>query len=312
MPSITQIDRTFGPGPVQVSQHAPSNGMGLCEQVKSAFRWISYTARDLLLVPRLVGEQRDDPDCRFAQTMKSWGKLLTKDNVEVHIKMLEEEFREASVLFIPNGMGNNRSIDGVDPLYVIAGKESKEANDLVLDPPKNRFKESKARTIVYPFVYPAMGVFSFPHFVVNIIDRVDATIVYYDSQGLTSDDPCRQVFEEPFNMHDNIVELAETIFPDRDSQVIENRSQHQFDPVNCGTIGLGVLEKLYEGKSIVEALSHNPVVDCPSAFRKKLCHKYMEKRVPEKMALFDINRSQKSDRNLPPPKDSDLEDFEVL
>jgi hypothetical protein len=312
MPSITQIDRTFGPGPVQMRPHAPSNGMGFLAQVNSAYNWLIYTARDILTVPRLVGVQIDDPNSRFVHTMSCEGKLLAKDLVLLYQKMLEETYKESSVLFIPYGMDKNRSIAGVDPLFVIAGKEKRGDNDLVVDEPKNRFEESKEKMIVYPFVYPAKRAYNTPHIAFNIVDRQEAVVAYYDPQGLTSDDPCRQVFTEPFNMHENLVELAETIFPDRDSQVSENLTQHQVDPVNCGTIGLGVLENLYQGKSIEAALTENPAVVSPSEFRKKLCRQFMEMQAAEKMPLFDAKRHQRSERKLSPPKESDLDDFEVL
>ncbi|MBA3815550.1 MAG: hypothetical protein H0X29_03350 [Parachlamydiaceae bacterium] len=162
--------------------------------------------------------------------------------------------------------------------------------------PFTRFEEDY---IVYPFVFPRKSVLSCPHIILIIVDQLEKKIYYYDSQGLTSDDPSRlELFEDhlKFNMHENLVLLAETLFKDCESEIIENVAMHQSDPVSCGVFVSFAVEKILQGKSIPEALNYNPLEETITDARKRMGLAYMramqeiEKNYSQEAAMQAIEK----------------------
>lgn len=122
---------------------------------------------------------------------------------------------------------------------------------------------SEQNIIAYPFVYPASGRFSYDHIVLVVIDRKHKTILYYDPQGLTSDDPSRNFGRT--TMHEDLQQLARRLFPEGGATIIENVTKHQSNPVDCGSYvmralaGLnGITKPDYSTEEIIKALSRPP------------------------------------------------------
>jgi len=242
-----------------------------------------------------------DPVCRFVDTtLNRAGKLFSQDNMMLYADHLKTKYPDACIKFLADGLGVNTTILGADPLFVITGVNQKDIHEtqsddwVQLDPEKvEKQHQYKEDVIAYPFVYPKRGYFTVSHVVIILVDRKDATIYYYDPQGLTSDDPARlQIFKDDldFNMHENLIQLARVLFPNDIARVVENLSSHQIDPINCGTFVCRVLRNLYQGKSVEEALMFNPVVESPLAFKREMGQIYLRSlgKNPGQIFLFDF------------------------
>ncbi len=287
MTILIQKDRKFDPGDEMTHPHQPTKGWNIPHQLRKLAYFVALKAYDRLFAPPLLADQMHDPSSRFIDsTLNRRGKLFTEDNVVTYIGFLKKKYPDNSILFLPDGLGRNKRIEGIDPLFVIGGgkrrgieMEEKGEWALLNEEETHQIPGGKEKLIVYPFVYPAVGLFSLPHIVLLIVDKPGSTLWYYDSQGLTSDDPSRlKLFEDDpdFNMHENLVQLGKLFFPNQVVKIVENLSPHQIDPLNCGPLICRVLKRLYEGKSVEEALIFNPLVDSPLGFKKEAGHAYVE------------------------------------
>lgn len=175
-------------------------------------------------------------------------------------------------------------------------KTEKQKNEQLLFEPVNHFTE---RYIIYPFVFPPKNAMCFDHIVLIIIDQEEEKIYYYDSKGLTSDDPERMgMFRDKpqFNMHKNLVQLASMLFK-KCGEVIENVAIHQTDPVNCGVYVCKALERLYQGMSVPEALSYNPLEESISDARKRMGIAYMQAKQEKNDRYIQQARQEKMERH---------------
>ena len=323
MTSVIQRDRKFEPGEVMTYPHRPSDGGNLALQVQKAAYWLGYKSYDTLFAECLWGHQMHDPLYRFLDTtLNRTAKLFTRDNVETYVEYLKRIHPDAPIQFLPNGLGKNDTIEGVDPLFVITGKERKDVDEakededwIFLDQSDlNPIRERKETIITYPFVYPSTSILALPHIVIIVIDMRESKVWYYDSQGLTSDDPSRLgIFKDDldFNMHNNLVQLAKELFQNEDViQITENLSIHQIDPFNCGTLICRVLKGLYEGKSVEEAFMFNPLVDSPSQFKIEAGHQFLQalNLIPGPGSIFDVKRPINTNVSLEEVTSIDLTD----
>lgn len=286
MTFVIQRDRKFEPGSEMTHPHRPTKGAQLVDQVLKVASFAVLKSYDALFASPLSNTRAHDPYHRFVDTtLNRRGKLFTEDNLITYVQFLKTRYPKTSLLFITDGLGKNREIRGVDPLFVIGKKEKREICQvedgdwtLLKDSKQVQPENSEKRLIAYPFVYPPSNKWSPPHIVLILVDKEEKTIWYYDSQGLTSDDPSRlRIFEDDldFNMHENLVQLSQVLFPNEVVKLVENLSVHQTDPVNCGAFICWVLEKLYKGNSIEEALMFNPLTASPLNFKKEAGHSFI-------------------------------------
>ena len=120
--------------------------------------------------------------------------------------------------------------------------------------------------ILYPFIFPPKGILSVDHIVLVAVDLSKHQIFYYDSQGLSSDDPQRKGITiadskdrkdgEKFNMRADLEKLGDNLFPNEAFEIIENKEQHQSDPFNCGVFVMTAMKSLASGKTIEETAKH--------------------------------------------------------
>ncbi len=131
--------------------------------------------------------------------------------------------------------------------------------------------------ILIPFVYPKKGSFSYDHIVLIAVDKVQKQILYYDSLGLTSDDPTRlEVFadDQNFNMRRDLIEIGNKVFGNEPYEIIENKEPQQKDPFNCGAFVLTAMTRLVEGKPLENAIDNgkSPLRE----IRRNLANKYIQ------------------------------------
>ena len=105
---------------------------------------------------------------------------------------------------------------------------------------------------LYPYVFTG-GRFGVDHIVLVAIDHNKKEIMYYDPQGLTSDDPTRRTKE--IDMHEELKALGTQCF--KGSYTLkEINVPHQKDSHSCGVYVSTAMKQLSEGKSFEEAMKH--------------------------------------------------------
>lgn len=170
--------------------------------------------------------------------LNSETQLLSNVALIRYIQFLEKRYqRDGSVSFFAEGILSHSYIEGRDPKSVILKKI-----------------ESAKQLIVYPFIWPPntyLGIQSYPHIVLVVVDQKERQIFYYDSQGVTSRQKSKpNLFSDnpKFNMSDNLQELAEALRKrdQKNRKILENIERHQTDPVQCGVYILSKLESLYQ------------------------------------------------------------------
>lgn len=127
---------------------------------------------------------------------------------------------------------------------------------------------AEARLIAMPFVFPKKGLFSVDHIVLIVINKDKSTISYFDSQGLSSDDPKRlgcfvdnNGTKVDFNLREDLEALGQTLF-NGDYTLEENRIPLQKDPSNCGAYVMQGMQLASEGKNltkIVQDMQSSPL-----------------------------------------------------
>lgn len=160
------------------------------------------------------------------------------------------------------------------------------------------------RYIAYPFVFKGKEL---DHMVLIWLDLENRKIYYYDPQGLASDDPRRinaSYIAREFNLRDSLEELSslckkiptqqmkeEPEYDTLDFLVIENEVVTQSDLLNCGTHVLYVLEQLYKGCSMNEAIERAKAVDM-SRFREEMAQQIRKTNVSHAFANYTLFCSQ--------------------
>lgn len=126
-------------------------------------------------------------------------------------------------------------------------------------------KEPSQRVELMPWVIPGdheRWPPRFSHVALIIVDRAQKEVIYYDPQGLTSDDTTKAgVYGRDENgndrtLHEDLVTTARNLFGD-EGKVVEKRLKHQLDPFNCGRYVLNAMCHITDGKSMEEALRDN-------------------------------------------------------
>lgn len=178
---------------------------------------------------------------------------------------------ESRVQLLTGGMGEKKNdLAKSNPATVIMNEHSRLARVA-----KENSESVKKDLLTYPFVYPGRP----PHIVLIVADIKNKTVFYYDPQGLKADDP-KRLLPPNFNMHNNLVDLAHRLFG-KDGKVVQNTSEHQTDPVNCGTFVMRALKNLHEvpkdagTRPVEDAFNFDPSLDI-TAERVKLGTRYSE------------------------------------
>lgn len=295
---MLEVDRSFVPKGSEEVPHKATEGHTTICQLAKLVRYIFMKANDIVSqashepIRDTAGLKitKINPVYRFLDiTKNSKAGMFARDNVLIFADVLGKKFGNKDVKFVPHGIGPNKVLGQADPLMAICGYRPKELaveenvdgdwcnieDSEPVDARKGRIKKYDQRMIVYPFVYPSNGIFSFAHIVLIVVDQKKQKIFYYDSQGLTSDDLARSgLFEDrpDFDMHTNLTELAGLLFEDAEGGVVvvENNAQHQIDPVNCGTFVLRAIHRLYLGMEVEEALSFDSLEEDISEVRREL------------------------------------------
>ncbi len=197
-------------------------------------------------------------------------------NIDIHL-LLEffidhYKFNEKECVVLFEGLGGNASIADLAPSKII----SRYIDDLKL---KHRFPSK----IFYPFVFPSKEMWSSAHIVLIYVDLRKSLVGYYDSLGLSPDDPIRlHIFEDnpEFNMYNDLQNLADSLPKKIEGdapQYYENRIVHQTDPFNCGIFVSKVIQLLATEEISFEDLIikqwDGPIYSC----RKELTLKYIDR-----------------------------------
>jgi hypothetical protein len=172
------------------------------------------------------------------RTIKKEAPLLSNIDVSEYSGIIKNKYQNNITLM--SGFGSNKTIDKIQPSKIIPIKSNKNSPNLIF----------------YPFVYPAKNWYSYDHIVLIAIDKKKKEIIYYDAQGLSSDDDQRKnIFTDDlnFDMRTDLVNLGKSFFKDEKFTISENRNKHQTDPYNCGVYTLSMMESLSKGLNFKEA-----------------------------------------------------------
>jgi hypothetical protein len=164
------------------------------------------------------------------RTKRFDSSLLSSSDVKEYAEVLKKE----DLTIIEDGLNPKKL---VKPSEVIKKEEGKEL-------------------VLYPFVFPGKGKWSYDHIVLIAVDFKKQEIIYYDSQGLSSDDPSRlDIFEQDkkFNLREDLEILGESLFKDKFS-IKENKIKQQKDPNNCGVFVLSMMDSLSKGDTFEAAI----------------------------------------------------------
>lgn len=291
--------------------HTPTNGSSLCSRIQKLFYYLLCRFCDWVS-SNYDTSKFDGVNYNFLnKTLCKRATLISNIDVMSFNNYLRT-IKGSQVQFIAGGMGTGPKIESKDPCSVIkeqmkndgllfkdkesiekgriSEKHEKEVKGNSEAEQKNKDEQQKTpgkKLLAYPFTYPSSGC-SFPHIVLIIVDVTAKTIYYYDSKGLTSDDPAMSgMFSDnpKFNMHESLTKLAEEIFPD-EGRVIENIAPHQTDAVNCGIFVMRALENLSKikedeldnksSKAVIQALSFDPENDDILKVRRNIGKVYQE------------------------------------
>ncbi len=77
--------------------------------------------------------------------------------------------------------------------------------------------------------------------------------MYYDSQGLSSDDPTRVKRYPDFNMRKDLEALGDKLFPKETFTIEENQDKHQTDTQSCAVYVLTMMHWLASRLSLETA-----------------------------------------------------------
>lgn len=124
--------------------------------------------------------------------------------------------------------------------------------------------DGRKTILAYPFIYSACSMFSVPHIVLILVNQASKEIYYYDPNGLTSDDPSRA----SYRMRESLKNLGELVFQGDKYRLIDNRAQHQIDTMSCGIFVATALWRLFEGKTVDEALTFECTLEAALTLRK--------------------------------------------
>lgn len=297
------------------SPHKPTNGATVSQRVTKAAEFVMLNFQDMWNAAEPGTSEYEAIDNEYASRFFMTGQLLANRDVIGFVGSLEYEYKSASIKFFNDSLRSDfTKISELDPYFVVTGMQApsdinkdwliveedletrKEKLFSKSEKKRNKHLSSKScfpfkeRYAVYPFIYPG-SLIRAAHIVLIIIDQKKKNIYYYDPQGLTSNDPCRMgLFEDnpSFDMHKNLMQLSEYLFKS-EGEVTENITALQTDPVNCGVFVCRALERLYQGKSVHEALNYNSAKESISETRKRIGLTYMRTMQKKYPPTFKLN-----------------------
>lgn len=223
-------------------QHQPTHGKGLLSTLYKGILFVYYQLTDLI---------NNATSSNFDQTLRSISDVA-KENINNlgsgANNTLKKLLNYCSTLLSNIDIINFTTF--LSKKYQI--KNAFHNNCLInFDKPSKVITKEMQGRVFLPFVFPKKNPFSFDHIVLIAVDMPRKEILYYDSQGLSSDDPSRlKVFKEDFNMRQDLESLSQKLFGG-EGKIIENFEAVQKDPFNCGVFVLRALDQLSNPKTNV-------------------------------------------------------------
>ncbi|MCB1119189.1 MAG: hypothetical protein KDK65_04440 [Chlamydiia bacterium] len=204
---------TFTPGEEPIGTHQKTDGTTLTQQIYKATLYVFATLRNLWSQPPT------NPEKSIAYKAVHPGILYSQGEVVRFGSDLK------NITFSGEGL-----VSGTTPAQGITRK------------PDN--------VLLYPYVVEKKGVFSVNHIVLIAVDPDKKKIYYFDSQGLSSDDPKRSI-----NLRGELETIGRNLFPNDTYSIEESRLGLQSDPYNCGAFVMMAMEKFNEGKDLEDVVN---------------------------------------------------------
>lgn len=228
-----------GPKPIvsmklgKVTAHTPTSGPSVLDKMIKAVYYFILSIADRLgismspaldLDPRAISTINDSDAQKFLLRSNKNAALMTTIDVRrfaqilenVNLCVLTDELVKGCA-----GTMNPRS-------SILAHATNKDAKDNI---------------IAYPFVFPG-GMFKYEHIALIVVDKINKRVFYYDSQGLSSNDPNRK--SGNVNLRKQLVALTIDLSATLGGEwaIEENTTKHQINPFDCGNYVMNALLQL--------------------------------------------------------------------
>lgn len=252
MAAVTRLNQWFQSGGKREVPHAPTEGMAWMDQIEKAGNSARAIFSDWWYPLKKVDDYFDpqSPEARMITTsLERRATYFGKDTFLTFYNALSAKYPKAPVQFFSQGILHETLPDKVFEREIVLTEN----------------------LLAYPFVYSSSSFFSAPHIVLILVERGKKEIYYYDSRGLTSDDPTYIHYK----MHESLIALGRSLFKEAPFRVIENRARHQVDSMSCGVFVATALKRLFEGESIPEALNFGNTLEVALALRQQMGQFYL-------------------------------------